>query len=81
MEQEDFFNTLVCLCAETNQTRIPLSIFQYRAFQQIRATLEERERETSKLYNPFKNLYLDKCYGESLTPLGSWMDFSNYMDE
>ena len=23
----------------------------------------------------YRNLYLDKCYGESKTPLGAWMDF------
>ena len=41
----------------------------------IDADLHERMLQARKLYNPYRNLYLDKCYGESKTPLGAWMDF------
>lgn len=36
---------------------------------------ESISEKISKLYNPYRNLYLDKCYGESKTPLGEWMYF------
>lgn len=80
MEQEDFFNSLVCLCAEVNRTRTSLALFQARACRYIHAKLEEIKKENSTLYNPFKNLYLDKCYGESQAPLGAWIDLSDYID-
>lgn len=81
MDKEDFFNTLVCLCAEANQRSVSLSAFQHQATRLIYSTLEEQKRETYALYNPFKNLQLDQCYGNSQTPLGSWIDFSKYQEE
>lgn len=35
-------------------------------------------QKVRKLYN--RNLYLDKCYGESKSPLSEWMDFSKYRE-
>ena len=31
-----------------------------------------------KLYNPYRNLYLDKCYGDGKQSFVDWMDFSKY---
>lgn len=42
----------------------------------IEADLHEQMQQVRKLYNPYHNLYLDKCYGESKSPLSEWMDFS-----
>ena len=80
IEQEDFFHTLICICAEVDRKRSSISVFQRRAIQRIRIILDGQRCETSILYNPFQNLYLDKCYGESCVPLGSWMDFSEYTE-
>ena len=30
----------------------------------IEADLYKQKQEKRKLYNPYRNLYLDKCYGE-----------------
>lgn len=81
LEEEDFFYTLVLICMEADQASSNLKAFQQLACQQIRTELQNRQRETSKLYNPHKNLYLDKCYGDSKIPLGEWMNFGNDEDK
>lgn len=63
---------LVVCCAEAEASSG--STFQKRACQKIDALLCEHIREANKLYDPYRNLYLDKCYGESKTPLGAWID-------
>ena len=76
MDEEDYFSTLVLLCLEADRGRPSLRGFRARADRLIRAELETRRQETQTLYNPFKNLYLDQCYGDGKTPLGTWMDLS-----
>ena len=51
-----------------------------RACKKIDAELRETMRKVYKLYSPYRNLYLDKCYGESKRPLGEWMNFSKYKE-
>lgn len=77
MEEEDYFSTLVLLCLETDERKTTPKMFHERACQKIDAELAERKRETQRLYNPFRNLYLDKCYGNSKIPLVAWMNFSS----
>ena len=52
--------------------------FLERACKAIEADLCEQKQKMRKLYNPYRNLYLDKCYGEGNQPLVEWMDFSKY---
>lgn len=75
IEKEDFFSNLVLYCyeADSNHTH---GTFCSRTYRLIDAMLSEQRQETRRLYNPHRNLYLDKCYGESKTPLGEWMNFS-----
>ena len=51
-----------------------------RVCKQIDADLYEQAQKVRKLYNPYRNLYLDQCYGESKRPLGEWMGFSKYKE-
>lgn len=81
MEEEDYFATLVLLCLEADQRKRSRRKFQEQAYRQITGELERRKKETQKLYNSFRNLCLDKCYGEGKVPLGSWMNFKNEEDE
>lgn len=74
MDEEDYFSTLVLLCLEADCGRSSSAGFPARASRLIRAELETRRQETQKLYNPFRNLCLDQCYGDSRTPLGAWLD-------
>lgn len=76
MDEEDYFSTLVLLCLEADCGRPSTGGFRAQADRLIRTELKTRRQETQKLYNPFRNLYLDQCYGDSRTPLGAWLDLS-----
>lgn len=73
LEEEDFFDTLVLLCMEADPNKTASREFQGRACQMIQTNLAERRRETRVLYNPYQNLYLDKCYGDSQNPLETYL--------
>lgn len=47
----------------------------------IDADLYEQAQKVLKLYNPYRNLYLDQCCSESKHPLGEWMDLSKYREK
>lgn len=77
MDEEDYFSTLVLLCLEADQRKATAEAFHARACREIDTELAERKQETQQLYNPFRNLYLDKCYGDSKDPLGAWINFGS----
>ena len=68
MEEEDFFMELVLRCKETDS--LSGDIFLKRVYQAIDTLIQKQRQEAYKLYNPYRNLYLDKCYGDSQIPLG-----------
>ena len=76
LEEEDFFQALVLHCEEAEFSSG--GTFLERACREIDADLYEQVRKVYRLYNPHRNLYLDKCYGESKRPLGERMDFTKY---
>ena len=49
--------------------------FRDRAFHVVTARSARSGKRTASI-NPYRNQYLDKCYGESKTSLGEWMYFS-----
>ena len=65
---------LVLHCEEANH--LSGNMFLKQVCGAIEADLHEQMQQVRKLYNPYHNLYLDKCYGESKSPLSEWMDFS-----
>ena len=78
MEEDDFFMELVVHCEEAKLSTG--GAFLERARMAIEADLYKQKQEMHKLYNPYRNLYLDKCYGESKQPLVEWMDFGKYKE-
>lgn len=78
LEEEDFFIELIIHCKETELSG---DAFLGRVCRAIDEDLAEQKQKVRKIYNPYRNLYLDKCYGESETQLGEWMDFSKYREE
>lgn len=81
MSKEDFFSMLVLLCLEVDQTKASGKSFKERACLRIRTELDEQKLKNRILYNPYKNLYFDKCYGDSDMPLGAWLDIRDENDE
>ena len=76
LDEPDFFIGLVVHCEEAEL--LSGGTFLERVCKRIDADLYEQAQKVRKLYNTYRNLYLDKCYGESERPLGEWMDFSKY---
>ena len=72
-EKDDFFYELVTLCIEAGGRD-----FLTRVCKSIDAALYEHKMMKRILYNPYRNLYMGQCYGDSKTPLIDWMDFSSY---
>lgn len=78
MEEDDFFMGIVVHCAEAKLATG--GTFLERVRRAIEADLYKQKQEMRKLYNPYRNLYLDKCYDESKRPAVDWMDFSKYKE-
>lgn len=79
VDEEDFFGNLVLYCIEADRATSGKNFYS-RVFQIVEAALFKQRQEAKKLYNPYRNLFLDKCYGESKRTLGEWMDFSKEND-
>lgn len=80
MDKEDFLSTLVCHCYEANHQKSFDAFFSI-AYSRIQADLNDAKKKVTKIYNPFCNLFLDKCYGESNNALVDWLDFSKLRAE
>lgn len=64
---------LVLCCEEFKQ--LHGKAFAKRVCSTVEAHLCEERQKARKLYNPYRNLFLDKCYGDSKTPLVDWINF------
>lgn len=51
-----------------------------RAAAAIESYFSERNRENKILYNPYKNISLDQCIGESKTPVSEWLNISDWRE-
>ena len=66
-EKDDFFYELVTLCIEAQHAGG--RDFLTRVCKSIDAALYEHKMMKRILYNPYRNLYMGQCYGDSKTPL------------
>ncbi len=78
LDEADFFMGLVLHCEEAEHSSG--GTFLERACRRIDADLYEQTQKVRRLYNPYRNLYLDQCYGERKCPLGEWLDFEKYRE-
>ena len=78
LDEADFFMELVVHCEEAEC--LSGGTFLDRVCKRIDADLYEQAQKVRELYNPYRNLYLDQCYGDSKRPLGEWMDLSKYKE-
>ena len=66
---------MMTICYEVDSVMHKKVGFKKMAIKKIDEYLYKKRQEERKLYNPYKNLFLDKCYGDSEVPLGAWMNF------
>ena len=72
---EDDFREMMTIGVEMKGVLHRKAGFKEMAIKKINDYLYKKRQEEHKLYNPYKNLFLDKCYGTSKVPLGVWMNF------
>lgn len=78
---KDIFHEMITICLEVDaiaQKTRKKNQFKDRSIKEIDTYLSKKKMEDQKLYNPYRNLYLDKCYGDSEVPLEAWMNFSDF---
>lgn len=75
VDKDEFFQNLVLYCIEADHAKSSGNFYE-RALKIVETELQKQRTEMNKLYNPHRNICIDKCYGESKTPLGEWMIFS-----
>lgn len=74
---EDTFRDMMTVCFEVDHEVIHKKTrFKGAAIKKINEYLYKKRQEEHRLYNPYRTLFLDKCYGDSKVPLGAWMNFS-----
>lgn len=64
MDEEDFFGNLVLYCIEADRATSGKN-FYGRVFRIVEAALFKQRQEAKKLYNPYRNLFLESDDGES----------------
>lgn len=75
---EDDFQQMVLLCCET-QARTKRA-FTCAATEAIKNHRAQQRRENNALYNPYRNISLDQCIGGSKSPVGSWLNLSDWQE-
>lgn len=73
MDEDDFFSTLIWKCMEANKICARHGAFIEKASRMVEEALCEYRREYNRLYSPYRSMSLDKCYGESETPMIEWL--------
>ena len=74
---EDTFRDMMTICFEADhEVMHKKTRFKGAAIKKINEYLYKKRQEAYRLYNPYRNLFLDKCYRNSNVPLGAWMNFS-----
>ena len=51
-----------------------------RTQERIKAHIAAQNREITHLYNPYRNISLNQCFGESKTPVLEWLDLSGWQE-
>jgi hypothetical protein len=75
---QDFLHDLIVCCYEAMNERKAFS--KFRAKQIIDTMIRERNRENNILYNPFRNISINQCFGESKVPVSEWMNLSEWRE-
>ena len=55
--------------------------FSGRKASQIIDTMKKKKSsDRNKLYNPYRNISLDQCIGESKTPVSEWLNITDWKE-
>lgn len=75
---EDDFHKMVELYYEVKQqTKCRLI---EKAIEAIRGCFAEQRRENNALYNPYRNISLNQCIGDSRSPVSDWLNTNDWQE-
>ena len=75
---QDLLHEMIVCCYEVAS--------EYKLFSKAKAVLKIdtmihiRNRENSILYNPYRNISLNQCVGESHVPVSEWINLSDWQE-
>ena len=75
---EDTFHDLIVCCYEAVSESGRFS--KTKARRNIESLSRKQKNEINKLYNPYRNVSLDQCFGESRTAASEWLSVSDWQE-
>ena len=78
VSEQDELHDLIQCCYETIGGNGRFS--KRKASQIIHMMKEKQRRERYTLYNPYRNISLNQCIGESKTPVSEWLNITDWKE-
>ena len=75
---EDEFNDMVACCFEAWSAKSKNSAAKAAA--SIDALFRKQRRDENTLYNPYRNISLNQCIGDSTQPVSDWLNASAWRE-
>lgn len=75
--EDDLHEMIACCCEAWNgNKRNPTA----RAKAAIACVFEKERRDANTLYNQYRNISLNQCFGESKTQISEWLNLSDWRE-
>lgn len=78
MTDEDAFHNMIMCCYEAVNENGHFS--KQKAFINMRALIQKQKHDQNTLYNPYRNISLDQCFGDSKTPVSEWLNVTDWKE-
>ena len=75
---QDLLHEMIVCCFEVANVHKTFS--KTKAASSIETMVQKRNRESNILYNPYRNISLNQCVGESRVPVSEWMNLSDWQE-
>lgn len=76
---EDDVHEMVAICLEVYYTEKKRNA-EHIVKERISSYFKQRNQETNKLYNPWRNISIDQCFGESGMPVSEWINLTGWRE-
>ncbi|MEA4911555.1 MAG: hypothetical protein VB092_02950 [Oscillospiraceae bacterium] len=78
LSEDEFQECVLAYCAEMHTNG--KASRRDRVRERIRKSTAERRREENAIYNPYRNISLNQCFGESKVPISEWMNLTDWKE-
>ena len=76
---EDFLHEMIVCCYSIKEIYKGKKLVEY-AYKSISEIIKKENKEVRYLYNPYKNISLDQCVGDSIKPVSDWLNVSTWSE-